>query len=76
MDTAAAPVATQAAGASPVSSTTADLRASSNTQIQDMAEIASIQMEYAMKQNLIQAIEKMVTNTASFIKNSTQDATK
>jgi hypothetical protein len=32
-------------------------------------------MEYALKQNLIQAIEKMVTNTAKFIKNSTQDAT-
>jgi hypothetical protein len=83
MDTAvaAAPVATTAAGAqtpgaSPVGSTVADLQASSNTQLQDMAAIASIQMEFAMKQNLIQAIEKMVTNTASFIKNSTQDATK
>jgi hypothetical protein len=67
---------TQAAGGSPAGSSINDLAATSQSQLQDMAAVAAIQMEFAMKQNLIQAIEKMVTNTASFIKNSTSDATK
>jgi hypothetical protein len=66
----------QAAGSSPAGSSISDLAATSQSQLQDMSAVAAIQMEFAMKQNLIQAIEKMVTNTASFIKNSTQDATK
>jgi hypothetical protein len=67
--------AAPAAYASPTSSAVGDLQSTSQQQLADMAAIAAIQMEYALKQNLIQAIEKMVTNTAKFIKNSTQDAT-
>ena len=66
----------QVAGSSPASSSINDLASTSQSQLQDMAAVAAIQMEFAMKQNLIQAVEKMVTNTASFIKNATQDATK
>jgi hypothetical protein len=67
--------AAPAAYASPTSSSVGDLQATSQQQLQDMAAIAAIQMEYALKQNLIQAIEKMVTHTAKFVKDSTSDAT-
>jgi hypothetical protein len=71
----AAASAGAAAYASPTSSAVGDLQATSQQQLQDMAAIAAIQMEYALKQNLIQAVEKMVTHTAKFVKDSTSDAT-